>query len=692
MTELVEDRGGPVLSETLLPMDVTSAPAGIVKHAQLDVALWKSILSHPVVLMQGVLASDAVRGTTLFSLHTSPRALKSDKQKSILCHLSEMFTQWNGTIIFELVFTLPIFVTTKIVFAYLPFPYTSTAYSASMLAGLQNSVVANPSNQSRVVLRVPFIATTNWLGTADPSGEVCSVLLEPLVFSMDYQGGLPWTLFVYADPNDFNFRYILPPLLEVASTTGQTNTITFSDMYFASSSSSSGYSTEVSRAATKVLVTPSSTSTARSLETLMMIPRSRVEYVMQKVRGQFPTGQFGSEVIASMFTCPTFSFSSYVPDSLTPYDVYPVISYPFAAGVHHYSSLTSVPDYGTPASEYLGFPVIFELNSEKILQKVWIRVTQQQFEADLLPRKTTCVLTPSDWKGAGGWGGAPFQYDHKYSASGFYYHCWHNFEYANGTKLDPGVFTFACLAMAWRRTSRANQIADYLRQIDSAPSEVTHLALYTTMSPEQAATFSAWLTTQDNTSPPTFILGHSISFSCSQAPLSFNDGRLVATTNRGIVWRLFKLFRGDETKWYAWLVKALDVVVDALIGAFLGRSDTAQVVPIGRGSPIRVEPVGAYNPSVISSYSDRVALEAVSKERGVSLISALVRAQGGSGADIEIEEQQDDVEPVELVSPVSHLRGPVSDPSGLTSRSSSRHSAKFPTSRRAKHRRFFHRR
>lgn len=629
----MESNGTPTISETLLPMNVTKGPSHSSQHASLDVTHWSAILSHPVVLQQGTLSPTATRGTILFSLPTSPRSLKSDKQKSILCHLSEMFTQWNGTLVFELVFTLPIFVTTKIIFSFVPWPYQAAGFTVGMLAGLQNSVIANPANESKVVLRVPFISSTNWLGTADRTGEICAALLEPLVFSMDFKGQIPWTLFVSADPSDFNFRYIMPPLLEILAPDTQTGLIEFQDTIMAVQCSTGYASAEDTRSSmSNALVQPRAASTARTFESLMMIPRSRVEFVMQKVRGQFPAGAFGTQVICTMFDVPPSSFTSYIPEGLTPLDIYPFANSKHAVAVRYWDEVNSSTLQCPP--DYLGWPhveivekVLSGGSGTGVLKGLCLRITQQQYDARVVPIGAQANFMPHSFL-AGPTSPIRFSLEKYHTESGFYYHCWlstsSSTRRASGTTTEPG------LLMCWVRDPPIERICGYLRQIDSAPAEVTHLALYTTLPPEQAATFCNWLTTQDNTSPPSFILSHSISFSTCQAPLSFNESRLALPSTRGIVWRLFKLFRGDESKWYAWLVKALDVVVDALIGTFLGRADSSQVVPIGRGSPIRLVPCGPYDASLVSSYTDKVALEPIVPQPGESLLQISARNLRGS--------------------------------------------------------------
>lgn len=624
---MMDNSATPTINETLVPMNVTKGPSHSSQHADLDVTRWSAILSHPVVLLQGTLASTATRGTILFTFPTSPRSLKSEKQKSILCHLSEMFTQWNGTLVFELVFTLPIFVTTKVIFSFVPWPYQAANFTPSMLAGLQNSAIANPANESKIVLRVPFISSTNWLGTADRTGEICAALLEPLVFSMDFKGHIPWTLFVSADPSDFNFRYIMPPLLEILVPDSQTGVVDFSDTVMAVNCSTGYVSMEEARSLTSnALVQPRAASTARTLESLMMIPRARVEFVMQKVRGQFPAGTFGTQVICTMFDVPPCSFSSYVPEGLTPFDVYPFANAKHSVAVHMWSEV-SASNIQCP-TQYLGWPhvelieKVLSGGDSGVIKGLCLRVTQQQYEAKMVPLGAQMDFAPHGFA-SGATGPIRFSLSKYFSTDGFYYHCWlsttSSVRRSTGTIVHPGML------MCWVRDPPVERICEYLRQIDSAPAEVTHLALYTTLPPEQAATLCNWLTTQDNTSPPSFILSHSIAFSTCQAPLSFNESRLALPSTRGIVWRLFKLFRGDETKWYAWLVKALDVVVDALIGAFLGRADSSQVVPIGRGSPLRLVPCGPYDAALVSAHTEKVALEPIVPQPGESLVTISAR-------------------------------------------------------------------
>lgn len=601
------------LGEQITSLDVTRTPSRIVPLAELDSVNWQDILSHEVVLTSGTLSSSAQVNTSLFTWVVSPSSFKSATQKSIIMHLSEMFVHWHGTICFKLVLTIPYFVATKIVFAYSPPPVPVENLSAATLAGLQNSVILNPVNNYEVVLKVPFISTQNWATTTGHTGSIAAKLLAPIVSSMQLAGGLPWTLMVSADTSDFKFRYIIPPPIgdNEPGTSNPQRGPTLGDATLARSmSSSSGFST--SRAIPEwPLIRQPQAAPSIQYETLLLIPRSRVEFVMQKVRGQYPGASTPSQV-SQMFDIPSFTYNSYDLTTLpSPYVLYPYLDQTFqmGRGGHWF------PDQASATQ-----PVAFITSADANL--IWFQVPQTALTVlDKLRPKLFAVFMLDD-QPQGNMSQALFTYEGYYSnANGTH---WHGYRAATQYEYTWGQYSRA--AVSWMGTqSNVDLINSYLRQVDECPPEVTHMALYTTMPPELAATFNEWLTTADNTSPPARALHYSISFSPNQSTLAFNKGRFSppAIEGRGIVWRLFKFFKGDETKWWAWLVKGLDIVVDALIGAFLGRANQPYVVPIGPGSGFRVEAVGDYDRELISSYSERVPLEVIPRMDTPRLVSVL---------------------------------------------------------------------
>lgn len=600
------------LTTNTTQLSTTSHPSGIVPTANVDVVDWIEILSHETVLAQGVLDGKASRGDTLFTYPVSPLSLKSATHKSILMHLSELFSQWHGTIRFKLILTLPYFVATKIVFAYAPNPIKMENLSVGSLAGLQNSVILNPTNNTEVVLQVPFVSVNNWATTNGNTGSITAALLEPIVSSLELSGGLPWTLMVAGDPSTFRFRYIVPPPLPDLQS-GGSNPLsgpTLGDSTLAQSmSTSSGYVSGARSRNNWPLVQQPQASLAMRYESMLLIPRSRVEYVMQKVRGQFPAAPDGStDQISNMFDVPGFTLSEYRPFNLPhPSVLYPYITQSCLSTVYH----TWQPDGNYPS------PVCLSRLADA--SNIWLQVPENAFNLLETVRPSmyiTVVFGSSPSNNLQFTTPALYTYTGNLAANGKFYH-----GFTTGVVINWEHQPITCILASWEKLSqRTDYILDALRQVDSCPSQITHMALYTTMPPELAGTFGKWLTTADNTSPPAECLHYSISFSPNQSQLAYNAGRFSdGASSRGIVWKLFKLFKGDETKWWAWLVKGLDVIVDALIGAFLGRADVPYVVPISQSSGFRVEAVGDYDPDIVSQYQERVQLEYIPQAKTTSL-------------------------------------------------------------------------
>lgn len=605
-------------------LDVTSENVPVEKLASLDVVDWKKILSHKTVLEQGVLPPSSTRNTLLFALGVSPRALQSATHKTIIKHLAEMFAQWHGTLVFELVVSMPYFVATKVVFAFVPDSDNLEGWPASTLAGFQNSTVFNPANESSVTLRVPFISAANWEATNASTGQVVAKLLDPIISSLDLTGGLPWTLFVSADPKDFSFRYVAPPLLQSfeSAVPGIKDEPTLTDLTLARSMSTAPMSQLARAAQSWPLVQQSTTNTRNHYETMMLIPRSRVEFVIQKIRGQFPSGELPRSCVLNMFDIPASSLSSY--QNITPPSptvLYPYLLQPFL--IHSEESSGQSLDFTNSPAPVL---IVFYNNKPHLLFVV-------PPESPALPQSSVMWFTHySIIRGTQQWNGlGRFQFVGVRSAYSRLYHLFASTDYMqNGFvfSYNPSVSSAQSCLATWDTSSlvSASQqfVIDSLNQLETCPSTVTHMALYTNMPPDLASLFTTWLTTADNSSPPAEAISYSISFSPNQSALAFNSGRYSEyDKQRGIVWRLFKLFKGDETKWWAWLVKGLDVVVDALIGAFLGRAGAPYVVPIGQGSGFRVEAVGAYSEAQISKV-DPVPLEYIAPAKAMSLTKFFV--------------------------------------------------------------------
>lgn len=609
-------------------LDTTSIPVPIEKFASLDVLSWSDILSHKTVLEQGVLEGNAPRNTLLFSLLCSPRLLQSATHKTIIKHLAEMFAHWHGTLIFELVVSIPYFVATKIAFAFVPETNDADTWPASTLAGFQNSTVFNPTDQSAVILRVPFISAANWEPTNASTGQIVAKLLDPIVSSLDLSGGIPWTLFVSADPTDFSFRYVAPPLLQsFDATPGIKDEPTLTDLTLARSMSTAPMNQLARATQSWPLVQQVSTNTRNQYETMMLIPRSRVEFVIQKIRGQFPTGLLPSSCVLNMFDVPSSSLSSYTNVTPPPPDtLYPYLTQPFLVATG-----SSIGDVGIPLNSPA--PVQILVHNTHIDLHFMVSSHAQHVLDSSPPNMWFNYYGMIDgtkkWNAMG-----KFRFVQSAEVNGRFYHSYKDAGYVQGSDKFAYVSNLssieACVC-SWASSNiispQSSYVIDCLNQIESCPSTVTHLALYTNMPPSLASTFTSWLVTSDNTSPPAEALSYSISFSPNQSALAFNGGRYSEyDTSRGIVWRLFKLFKGDETKWWAWLVKGLDIVVDALIGAFLGRAGSPYVVPIGLGSGFRAEAVGAYSDAQISSV-DPVPLEYIPPKKAISLVRFAAESQ-----------------------------------------------------------------
>lgn len=201
---------------------------------------------------------------------------------------------------------------------------------------------------------------------------------------------------------------------------------------------------------------------------------------------------------------------------------------------------------------------------------------------------------------------------------------WHHFSGGKNYDLSNRGWLMS-MSLTWVVDDHnEDSIVRSLENVNRAPEEVTHLALYSTMPPNIANDFLVWLYGDSNESPPAAALSYSLSFSPNQAGLAFNYGRFVDEPNaKGIVWHLFKLFKGDETKWWAWLVKGLDLVVDVLIATFVGRLGIGAVVPIGSNSGFRAEAVGLYDRELIRGYTDRVPLEYIPSAGTRSLVDVM---------------------------------------------------------------------
>lgn len=293
-----------------LSLNTTNNPSHVVQHSCLDIVELNQMLQQPVVLTQGNLPKDAQRGQTLFVWDVCPAALTSQTQKTILSHLSECFTQWAGTITFSFVITIPIYAQTKIVLAFVPEPYNPDTLDPASLVGFQNSIIINPANSREVSLPIPFFSSQNFHASRQRTGRVCAKLLDPLVTTMELNTGIPWTLMVHANPSSFRFRYLVPPLLPLTPTS-TTDQPTMNDHVTAVSNSTRRARAGVSRQFSNFpLVRQPAPALGLTYETMMLIPRTRVEYVMQKVRGQFPSnvdGQNISGCIAAMFDTPAFT-------------------------------------------------------------------------------------------------------------------------------------------------------------------------------------------------------------------------------------------------------------------------------------------------------------------------------------------------------------------------------------------------
>nr|QKE55015.1 MAG: polyprotein [Picornaviridae sp.] len=603
------------IEEETLSMGVTSAPSHAVRHSDLDVVRWREILCHATVLDQGTIPKTAQAGDSLFSFPVSPNTLASQTTKSLIKHLSECFQQWNGTIVFELLVTIPSFVAAKMVLAFVPGSANVSELPPAVLAGLQNSVICQASNSHRVELRVPFIAEGNWLSVTTKTGTLVAKMMETPVYAMDFNAGLPWTLFVRADPTDFNFRYITPPPQPNAPSTSNPTTSTGdptpSDNTVALSYSTCRPQTSKSRVTKNFpLVRLPTANTALEYSSMMLIPRARVEFVMQKVRGQYPAANSNeaSTSVLRMFDASTPTLSTVerleTPslETLLPYLCNGFVWTLFGSNSSTDNVTDAFSDWCEVDPQNPVFVWSHSVNARFLIKYIFLWIPRSLVDKDVFVKNKKlwlawdpdvhplfeCTIT-----------GIVSRLDSVTNTM----------QYAVQLSLNPylskvqstGLTTYFSqrAVVSWKTTyPTPDTICDALRQIDSAPPEVTHLALYTTMPPELASEFCRWLTTADNTSPPMAALSYTISFSPNQSNLLMYDGRMIEdsqTATRGIIWKLFKLFKGNENAWWAWLIKGLDIIVDALIGAFLGRSDVALAIDCSPGSGFRAEAMGAYS-------------------------------------------------------------------------------------------------
>lgn len=628
-----DGRNAPQLQDAELNLHVTKAPSHILEHASLDVARWYNILAHPTVLAQGTIEKNADRNDTLIVQSTAPSQLASQTHKSLIKHLSECFYQWNGTLEFEFIATIPMFVAIKLVMAFVPTISNAASLDASTLAGMQNAVVCSAQNSYKVTLRVPFISGSNWIPCTLATGSLIIKLMERPVFSQELSGPLPWTLFVRADPTDFNFRYITPPPQPTKVTSVTDNSgITQADHAYATNTSTRKSGQRTLRTARDLaLVRQPSAWTSNYYQSMMLVPRSRIEFVMQKVRGQYPAlaSQPNSVyAVRNMFDVPSFSLSTYSLDDLPPiHCIFPFLFNSFAYYVGYVGNdlmnTQGCPLYiyvyeRMPHSLFLQLPVNHSVDIELLKDKrVYFEVAKPNVR-QLALWKFTNITRPQRLNGTS----VTLEYIQLYYVSG-----------AQENSYTSGLYWTESAVIQWSPIDAqpdANKILASLREVDQAPPEVTHLALYTTMPPELATTFCNWLTTSDNTSPPLACLSYSISFSPAQNALSWNDGRLLDSSEqatRGIVWKLFKLFKGNENAWWAWLVRALDLVVDCLIGAFVGRADQSAVVDIAPGSGYYVEPMGTYDSSKLETPTSTSSLTSYPNPALPSLTSTFAAAE-----------------------------------------------------------------
>lgn len=299
----------------------TTSNAPIVPTARLDAATLEELLTHETVLKTGVVKADAQLDTLVLAQRVGPRFLVGTGLKSRIAHLAELFQQWQGELRFRIYFTKSVFQQLKIVLAFVPTSDSNEPkYSALQLRGFHNSVVLNPSNDSEVVIPVPFISGLNWLPTTSATGWLVAKVFQPMVVTQATNTDIPWTLCVSANTNTFTFRYILPaPAISVAndpsSLPNQNAALDDTPSRGVVQSYARACSAVIQPERSRVLIqTPLAcplTATDRELRTCVMFPLSKIDNVFNALGGKIDFGWSPKENWTALLALqgPAVSFS-----------------------------------------------------------------------------------------------------------------------------------------------------------------------------------------------------------------------------------------------------------------------------------------------------------------------------------------------------------------------------------------------
>uniref|UniRef100_A0AB38ZK95 Capsid protein n=1 Tax=Suncus murinus picorna-like virus 1 TaxID=3139571 RepID=A0AB38ZK95_9VIRU len=611
----------PKMEETKVDLQVDSHPSKIVKHSDIDVTWWRELLSHDVVMQTGMIPFSSEAGAVLFTQDVNPFALKSSSQKSIISHLSEMFAQWNGTIRFKLVLSLPMFVATKVAFAFIPSAIDPSKVSATAMVGLHNSCVINPSDSSEAVLEIPFVSETPWKAINESIGVVKAAILQPIIRTQDSSGGIPWTLFVSAKPTDFHFRYITPPSVDGGSIVAPSPSLA-TQVTAASISTATGPPRAANQRAnaSMPLIRQPEADPSQIYRSMILIPRTRVANVVDKLKPNgYPVPKVTTEIggtndssnsnwkmsnpLGAMFNISAHTRKSYKLVSMPPVSsLFPW--YDTGCYFYLFSNSTTTANrmpqksaqvclyhnaLATTTTSHLFFQVTKEafdfwaaneLAFTQDLRLEFAPVVYSETKIDLVSFKFIGCRDITG-QGQGYW----LQFESLFAPGSL-----STWPTPDGDDTY-GAWAFIRPVMNFVIKSKDvdQPVIRMLEQIESAPSHVTHLALYTTMPTEEAQEFADWLI---STRPTQFITNwmlHSLSFSTNQSLLAFNHGRLDDDNTRGLIWAAYKLFGGDSNAWFAWLLRGADLVLDCIVATFLGRQDASLVVDIGPDSGFYAE-------------------------------------------------------------------------------------------------------
>lgn len=594
------------MQESKVDLDVTSHPSGILSQSSLDVTWWRELLEHEVVMLSGTLPFSSEPGAVLFTQPIIPSRLQSQTQKSIIAHLAELFTQWNGTLVFKLVCSLPMFVATKFAFGFIPNPIEPGKINATSLAGFHNSCVYNPSTSVEAVLEIPFMSQTPWKFVDEQIGNLKAALLQPIIRTQESAGGgIPWTLFVAAKASDFHFRYIVPPTVSGGGLVADTS-IPFEDQIIARAMSTTTRAAPAARANQQwpLLCQPTG-SLDYQYSRMLLIPKDKVQALIWRLSNSVleydnvvHIGFSANTVVADMFDIPTYSDNSYQLIDFPPIQyVFPYFSGGgYLLWSYYFSADTTVQAFADLASiavDCLNWIFYFRVSERTA---AWLHSVK--------PSISWSPPTPD----AGTQTLLNLQYSNRYmfsaSANGLQY-VYVAYRRASTGQAVPTYFPrpssgttvrWYCRSIAnWLTTpNRVTNVTAILSQVSSAPSDATHIALYTDAISNSYDNFIEYLISQDSTAYcPREFVGRRLSFSPNQAQFAFANGRMDnGSDSRGLLWSVYRMYHGDDiSNWWAWLVRGADLLLDYVVATTLGRATDPFSVDITPTSGFMVEAV-----------------------------------------------------------------------------------------------------